>query len=146
MPREKLTDTAIKKIPDTEKGTVWYTDESLPGFTLAVGKRSRSFYMTKSINGKNVQKEMGEWPGLPAAGARKEAEKLRGTMSQGVDPRRKATMTLREAQEDYIAHQTHPSRRKLRKETADEYRAMLRRYCNRWLDLDLQDITTSQTN
>lgn len=141
MPGQRLTDTSIKKIPDAVKGTVWYTDESLPGFTLAVGKRSRSFYMIKSINGKNVRKKIGEWPGLPAAGARKEAEKLRGTMSQGVDPRRKATMTLREAQDDYIEHQTHPSRRKMRMETANEYQAMLRRYCKRWLDRDLQDIS-----
>lgn len=141
MPRQRLTDTAIRKLPAAENGTVWYSDDSVPGFQLAVGKRSRSFYMVKSINGRNVRKRIGEWPGLPAAGARKEAEKLRGTMSQGVDPRRKATMTLRESLDDYIEHNTHPSRGKLSKKSADEYRATLRRYCPKWLDRDLQDIT-----
>lgn len=141
MPRLRFTDTAIRALPDAVKGTEWYNDETLPGFQLAVGQRSRSFYVTKSINGRNVRKRLGQWPGLPAAGARKEAEKLRGTMSQGIDPRRKTTLTLEQGLEDYIADHMHPSRAKISEATADEYRATLKRHCSRWLKRDMGEIT-----
>jgi integrase len=140
MPRARLTDESIRKLPAADKGTVWYMDDKLPGFQLSIGMRTRSFYVVKSLNGRNVRKKIGEWPGVTAKAARDAAEQLRGVISSGVDPRRKRTATLDETLDDYIEHNMHPSRAKMTQSTAASYRSLIRLHCARWRTRDLADI------
>ena len=141
MPRAKLTDTAIRKLPNAEKGTVWYMDEDLKGFQLAIGTRTRTFYVVKSLHGRNIRKKLGEWPGVTAKAARETAEQVRGAISQGIDPRRKKLATLDEVLDDYIAHNMHPSRAKMTQATADSYKALVRLHCPKWRNRDLATIS-----
>lgn len=141
MPRARLTDETIRKLPSADKGTVWYSDDKLPGFQLSIGTRSRSFYVVKSLHGRNVRKKLGEWPGVTAKAAREAAEQVRGLISTGVDPRRKKEATLDEVLDDYIAYNTSPSRRKMSQATADSYKALIRLHCPRWRNRDLATIT-----
>ena len=143
MPRARLTDETIRKLPSADGGTVWYLDDKLPGFQLSIGTRTRSFYVVKSLNGRNVRKKIGEWPGVTAKAAREAAEQLRGVISSGVDPRRKRTATLDETLDDYIAHNMHPSRAKMLQATADSYRAIIKLHCPRWRSRELADLTFS---
>ncbi len=141
MPRARLTDETIRKLPAADSGTVWYLDDKLPGFQLSIGTRTRTFYVVKSLNGRNVRKKIGEWPGVTAKAAREAAEQLRGVISSGVDPRRKRTATLDETLDDYIEHNMHPSRAKMTQATADSYKSLVRLHCSRWRSRDLADIT-----
>ena len=141
MPRARLTDETIRKLPSTTGGTVWYSDDKLPGFQLSIGTRSRTFYVVKSLHGRNVRKKLGEWPGVTAKAAREAAEQVRGLISTGVDPRRKKEATLDEVLDDYIAYNTSPSRRKMTQATADSYKSLVRLHCPRWRNRDLSTIT-----
>jgi integrase len=141
MPRARLTDDTIRKLPAADTGTVWYSDDKLPGFQLSIGTRSRTFYEIKSLHGRNIRKKLGEWPGVTAKAAREAAEQVRGLISTGVDPRRKKIATLDEALDDYIAYNTSPSRRKMSQATADSYKAIVRLHCARWRNRDLATIT-----
>lgn len=132
MPRARLADETIRKLPAASRGTVWYLDDKLPGFQLSIGTRTRTFYVVKSLNGRNVRKKIGEWPGVTAKAARDAAEQLRGVISTGVDPLRKRTATLDEALDDYIEPNMHPSRAKMTQATADSYKALVRLHCARW--------------
>lgn len=141
MPSLRLTDDNIKKVPSAVSGTVWYSDDKTSGFQLAVGSKARSFYVVKSLHGRNVRKKLGEWPGVTAKAAREAAEQVRGLISTGVDPRRKKVATLDEALDNYIAYNTSPSRRKMSQATADSYRSIVRLHCSRWRNRDLATIT-----
>ncbi|MGB3807657.1 MAG: hypothetical protein WA936_10695, partial [Erythrobacter sp.] len=63
MPQMLLSKSNINKLQPPESGTDWYTDTTIMGFQLAVGKTKKSWYVTGSLGGKNVRKRIGEYPG-----------------------------------------------------------------------------------
>lgn len=141
MPTIKLLDSAIQRLPAPEKGTVWYYDRDLAGFQLAVGRRARTFYLVKSLAGRNVRKRLGEWPAVPTAAARKLALVTSAQVSQGSDPRHRRDGTLAEWLADYIEVYSHRSHDRLSTKTAQQYRDYMNRYCKAWLRRDLRQIT-----
>src|SRR5687768_3196167 len=87
MPQLHLTNTSIRALPTPDTGTVWYYDTKDCGLSLAVGKRKRTFYLSRSLHGKNIRIRLGEFDAVSADAARVRARQLTAEVSRGVDPR-----------------------------------------------------------
>lgn len=150
MPRINFTDTALARLPSAETGTVWYSDTRTEGLQLAVGKRKRTFYITKSLRNRQIRMKVGEWPLVPTEGARRKARVLLGEISSGNDPRRASgedeALTVQQALDRYIAART--GNRKRQKQitdgTAQNYRDLFKCHAKRWLSRDLRSITAQE--
>ena len=86
MPILKLTKNNIDQIPFTEKGQVLYHDETLKGFMLRVGSRSKTYCVYSTVNRKSRQINIGRHGVFTAEQARKEAREKLVLMSRGIDP------------------------------------------------------------
>lgn len=144
MPQLSLTKSNIEKLEPPLAGTDWYTDTKILGFQMAVGKTKKSWYVTGSLDGRNVRKRIGEYPAINVDDARKLAQRVRGQFSQGIDPRPKKSGTLEAVLESYIDYHSHPSRGGLADETIKEYRATINRHCSRWKERELKNIGTHE--
>jgi len=58
MTKIKLTNTRVKSLPLSPSE---YRDSEQPGLMVRVGKKSKSFYLKKSINGKQVVEKLGDF-------------------------------------------------------------------------------------
>lgn len=150
MPRIKFTDSNIRKLPAAETGTVWYTDTDLQGFQLAVGKRTRAFYVVKSLRNQQVRVKIGEWPFVPALGAREQARIVIGEISKGNDPRQQADdnemLTVQDALDRYIAARTtgREKKKSITGGTAQNYRDLFKCHAPKWLRRDIRSITAAE--
>lgn len=93
-----------------EKGKViYFRDDELQGFGLMVREKSISYFAEKRINGKSRRVTIGKHPLWSPESARKEAMKILGMLSSGVDPvktrdiRKTAEITLSQAFEEYMS-------------------------------------------
>jgi Arm DNA-binding domain len=84
MPQIKISDASIARLPTPPK-TVWYSDKQVPGFQVAIGPKSRTFYaigrLTKAD--KTVRVKVGKHPHISATAARREALSVLADLSQG---------------------------------------------------------------
>ena len=152
MPKITLTDTAIARLPSAQTGTDWYSDTRVEGLQLAVGKRKRTFYISKSLRNRQLRVKVGEWPLVPTEGARKKARILLGEISSGIDPRRSAApddaLTVQQALDRYIAARTGARKRQkqITDGTAQNYRDLFRCHAKRWMSRDLASITADEVS
>jgi hypothetical protein len=150
MPRINFTDTALARLPSAQTGTDWYSDTRTEGLQLAVGKRKRTFYITKSLRNRQIRMKVGEWPLIPTEGARKKARILLGEISSGVDPRRSSndeeSLTVQQALNRYIAARTGARKRQkqITDGTAQNYRDLFKCHARRWLSRDIRSITADE--
>src|SRR5437588_9972160 len=69
----RLTEISVRALKGSET-YVTYFDDTLPGFGVRVGKRSRTFIV---LRGKQRQRvSIGKWPDLTVGEARAEAKRL----------------------------------------------------------------------
>ena len=134
--RIKFTDLAIRSLPFADTKQVKYTDESLAGFGLIVGKRSKSFSV---MYGKErTVKIIGKYPQISLSDARKEAKRL---LVQ--TPDKNAAMRLVEAVSAYLDE----CEGKNRPNTVREYRRYLTTLTDRKLsEVKKTDIDTSNAH
>ena len=59
MPVIKLTKTNVDKVPYTEKGQILYHDDTLKGFMLRVGQKSKTYCVYSMVNRKSRQITIG---------------------------------------------------------------------------------------
>jgi hypothetical protein len=52
MPQIKISDASIDRLPKPDK-TVWYSDKQVPGFQVAIGPQSRTFYAVGRLSRAN---------------------------------------------------------------------------------------------
>lgn len=153
MPKISFTETAVARLPSAESGTIWYSDTRTEGFLLAVGKRKKTFYITKSLRNRQIRMKIGEHPLLPVEGARKRAGQLLSEISQGNDPRYGAndaeqeSVTVQQALDRYIAKRT-TERKKRKKQitdgTAQNYRDLFRCHAKRLMSREIRSITQEE--
>ncbi len=93
-----------------EKGKViYFRDDELQGFGLMVREKSISYFAEKRINGKSRRVTIGKHPLWSPESARKEAMKILGMLSSGIDPvktrdiRKTIEITLSQAFEEYMS-------------------------------------------
>lgn len=141
MPTIRLTNTSVQALPLVEKGTAWYYDVRLKGFCVGVGSQKKTYYVSKSLRGRNIRVKIGDCDAMPCDAARKEAVGMASDISRGLDPRRRRDATLQSWLDDYIETYTHLSHDRLSAGVADQYRRVLKNHCASWLNRDLRLMT-----
>ena len=121
----------------------FYRDSAIPGFGVRVTSHGAiSFIVEKRINGKVKRITLGRYGNLTVEEARKEAQKMLGTIAKGDDPlaqkreKRLKSVTLLEAFEDYLV-----ARKDLRPHTVHDYRRSINGSFADWRNVALLEIT-----
>ncbi len=131
MPKLRLNETNIGKVPIPEKGQVLFWDDRLEGFGLRVTPTTKVFIVQSRVAGRDRRVKIcsaknGDEGAMSPEDARKEAQKLIALMNTGVDPNQvKAEAkikgrTLEDVLNDYL------SNKKLRSNTEKLYRTGFR--------------------
>ena len=115
-------------------------DKEVNGLALFITRAGKkTWYLTRKIGGKNIRKNLGEWPIVSPAAARDKAmDWLRGNDPDDPAPERHRIPTL----DDLLTHGERVVWRG-KKKTTGAYRPMLERYSKDWLPLRIDLITKS---
>lgn len=81
-----ISKSSIDKLSHPKQGQLFYRDKKLTGFGLYIGKTAITFYAEKRVNGKCVRAVIGRHGQVTPESARKEAHKLLGEMTAGINP------------------------------------------------------------
>jgi len=134
-PREarkvRITRAWLEGIPLEPQGQVTYSDTSLPGFRVIVGKTAKSFAVEKLVGHRVVKHTFAKYPTLTVELARREAQKLLGRLATGEDLNESKRVAISEAKGNAItleeAFGDFIQARSLRPNTQDDYRRSLER-------------------
>jgi len=142
MPTMKITKSGVDKLPNPEKGQVFYRDGELPGFGVYVGRTAKTYFVEKWMNGRAVRTTIGKHGVITPEQARREARQLLGKMTGGTNPNRQKQVqriegiTLQEAFEDFLA-----TRKELKERTIYDYNRSMRVAFHSWRKKPLNEIT-----
>lgn len=143
----KLTKAIVDKaLAPTDKDQIFYRDDQLKGFALRItSSGQKSFVIEKIINNKVRRITLGKYGALTVEQARKEAQKIIGQITTGIDPiaqKRTAKMqgaTLQQVFNDYVQ-----ARKSLKPNTLYNYQRVLNGPFSTWLNKPLTSITKDQ--
>lgn len=82
----KLTAGSVNRLPFTTSGQKIYLDTEIPGFGVLVGKKTKSYFIERRVNGGTVRHKLGRHGEMTADQARDQANTNRIAMSKGVNP------------------------------------------------------------
>lgn len=142
MPTLNFTKRAIEALPMPKAGQVFYRDNTLRGFGLRVGSRSKVFYVEGQVNARTKRVTIGRADVLSVDAARKRALSILSDMAAGTDPnaekRRKAqeSITLRAAWDRFFETRTS-----LASTTVDAYRRTQKLYLRDWAKSPITSIS-----
>lgn len=109
MPALPQHDLQIRKLsPPAGAAQVEYRDTRVPGLSLIVGRRAKSWSLTYvNAAGQRRRTSLGRYPEVPLAEARKRAEDTRSEVRQRADPQAakrayKASRTVAEVAAEYV--------------------------------------------
>jgi hypothetical protein len=88
MPTVRLTKRTVEALPHPSAGQALYRDDSLPGFGVRVGARSKVFFAEGQVQRRTVRVTIGRADVLSPEVARQKAKALLGEMAAGTDPNR----------------------------------------------------------
>ncbi len=140
----KLTAQYVRDMPLAVKRQTLVTDDTLPGFGVRVGTRTKSYFAEGRVNGRTRRVTIGRTDILTFNEARKKAMKALSEMADGKDrnaelkQERAKLMTLGQAVEGWLSERGH------RSSTSTTYRATMRREFSEWEDTELRRITPKQ--
>jgi integrase len=150
VPQAKLTTKlAVDELPNPKKGQPIYWCTELRGFGVRTGARDKTFILERRINNISRRITLGKYGAISLQKARREAEKLIGEMTNGIDPvirKREETaggMTLRQA---WALYQKHMDAKDRSEVTRQGYQAKIDCHLSDWLDRPLSSITRQETN
>jgi integrase len=86
MPIVRLTKRTVEALPHPSFGQALYRDDSLPGFGVRVGARSKVFFAEAQVHRRTVRVTIGRADVLSPEIARQRARTLLGEMAGGRDP------------------------------------------------------------
>lgn len=136
MPRQHLTDIAIKQLANPESGDVKYWDTVVLSFGVRVSARTKSFFVVQGEKRKLTT--FAKYPETSLQDARKQAKRLLAT-----DAPEKRTTSLTVAATAYLAD----AQPRLRPATYSEYARYLKLVTDKPLaDLTKQDIGTTEAH
>ena len=100
----KLTETYVKKLPQTKEGTAKMWDTEIRGFCLFVGKKAKTWYYQRDVGGQTKRVLIGRYPIITAQAARQTAMGLALEMGRGAGRAvQMGAPTLADAMEAYLA-------------------------------------------
>lgn len=143
MPRAKLTEKYIDRIPYADK-TVEYYDTKLTGFGVWVGSSSKTYFVKgRNPDGSQFKRKLGKVGLMPIDDAVSMAtsilqglEKGIGPDDHAVEPAKQLPITLNMMLTEYLL-----TRKRLKPSTRELYKILLNRYLSDWLDLPMKEIT-----
>lgn len=129
-----LTDKFLDRLTFSADKPRRYHDRVLSGLTLLVGKRTKTFYLQTTCNGKQIKYAIGRYPVIQTDEARTEALSLLKDVRNGIPPvTRRATSksvpTLAEALELYLAA------KQLKPKSVSSYRTIIRVHFKEFADM-----------
>jgi integrase len=136
MPQLNITEESLRRLAPPESGRVVFTDTKLKGFSVVIGKQSRSFYAQRDVRGKTHKVFLGRHSDINVPEARKAAEDVIYGMRRG-EARylERENPTLQNALDGYIAASS----------ACEQHKTYVKRACEirlkDWLDLPLRDLT-----
>tara|TARA_B110001454_G_scaffold88967_1_gene85069 strand:- start:46 stop:1290 length:1245 start_codon:yes stop_codon:yes gene_type:complete len=148
MPRKNtinFTKKALDNLPiPTDDSRPSYYDEQVNGLLIRVTSKSTKSYMVfRRINGVPKKNTLGTYPEMTIEQARREAIRILGLISEGVNPRNfkddvitKQSITLQKVFEDYSI-----SKHNLASSTLNNYISILDNYLNDWKKKAISEIT-----
>lgn len=137
-----FTQSRINELAKPEKGRVDYSDKEITKLLCRVSHTgSKSFIVSKRVNGKLKNVTIGKFPDVSVTTARKQAQIILSELTSGIDPtaaKRKSQASktkLEDVLELYIAG------RNLKPLTIKDYRSKLKLGFSDWLEKPVSDIT-----
>lgn len=129
-----LTDRFLDRLTFATDKPRRYHDRVLSGLMLLVGKRTKTFYLQTTCNGKQIKYAIGRYPIIQTDEARTEALSLLKDVRNGIPPvtRRaisKSVPTLSEALELYLAA------KQLKPKSVSSYRTIIRVHFKEFADM-----------
>ncbi|WP_199506805.1 MULTISPECIES: tyrosine-type recombinase/integrase [unclassified Psychrobacter] len=141
MAKVKLTKRFIDSLDFSDKATV-YQDEVVNGFAVRTHKTTKSYMISKRINGKMIRKSLGDCSIMTLQDARESAMSAIAILMKGENPFESVepitVPTLAEAYQYYVSHK--PS---LKPKTIATYDRQIKGKLSDWLDMPLNDIMQS---
>lgn len=139
MPTAKLTSRPeIAKIKNPASGTDFYSHDgdALKGIRLAVGARSKTWIMSKRINGKVRSIKLGDWPAIAHGDAAAEIAKVKiKELEAGTDAQSTSITTLGDAFESHI------ERSSAKPSTIETYRIQVRTHLSDIFEKPIEKVT-----
>ena len=136
MPALNITEDSVRRVGPLPAGRAVFTDTKLRGFSVVVGKQSRSFYAQRDVRGKTHKVFLGRYGEINVLQARKAAEDVIYGMRKG-EARylERENPTLRSALAGYLTATS----------ACEQHKTYVRRACDvrmaEWLDRPLRDLT-----
>lgn len=136
MPQLNITEESLRRLAPPVTGRTVYTDTKLKGFSVVIGKQSRSFYAQRDVRGKTHKVFLGRHSDISVPEARKAAEDVIYGMRRG-EARylERENPTLHNALDGYIAASS----------ACEQHKTYVKRACEirlkDWLDQPLRDLT-----
>jgi integrase len=136
MPQLNITEDAMRRLAPPHSGRAVFSDTKLKGFSVVVGKQSRSFYAQRDVRGKTHKVFIGRHGDINVPEARKAAEDVIHGMRRG-EARylERENPTLRNALDGYLAATS----------ACEQHKTYVQRACEvrlkDWLDQPLRDLT-----
>ena len=133
----KLTETYVRKLPQTKSGTAKHWDAEIKGLVLFVGKTAKTWYFQKDVGGQTRRALIGRYPVITAEVARQSALGFALEWGRGAGKRLQiGAPTLESAMDVYLA------RPRLRAEDHKKgVRQQFERHLKDWLRLPLDEIS-----
>lgn len=149
MPKMRLTEKGVDRLPFSDSGNVEYWDTRLPGFFVRVGLRSKTFCVYSRVKNIQVKKNVGRVGVWTFDDAYIEAERILKDAARGISvadrkneqellalSRSAETLTMREIFTSYCS-----ARKKLKENTKSHYLAKLECYVSEWIDRPMVIVT-----
>jgi integrase len=136
MPQLNITEESLRRLAVPESGRAVFTDTKLKGFSVVVGRQSRSFYAQRDVRGRTHKVFLGRHGQINVVEARKAAEDVIHGMSRG-EARylERENPTLRSALDGYLDATS----------ACEQHKTYVKRACEvrlkDWLDQPLRDLT-----
>lgn len=128
-----LSDKFLDRVQFEHERAKYYWDRTLCGLTVRVGKRTKTFYLQTTCNGRQIKHTIGRYPVVTVDDAREEAIRLLRDIRKGIPPVKpreqyKAIPTLSEALEHYL------QAKQLKPKTVSSYRTIIRIHFREYAD------------
>jgi integrase len=143
MPKINLTNRTVENLDFMAKGQIFYWDTQLKRFGIRVGRETKTFICEKKKDGKTVRVNIGTYPLMDVAEARKRALKILISLEDGVDVnlekrvKRVASVTLESLYNEYMKAKS----KQLNEAMLRQCHAALYDGYQDWLDLPVLSIT-----
>ena len=147
MDRFTFTRNKLDNLSNAEQGRRdMYYDSKVIGLSIRVTASGlKSFFVRKRVNGKYIQKKLGQYPDITIDLARHAAMKTLNQFSSGVDPNKEARnkkikgITLLEVMNDYAHHKKNL----IKEKTIRDYQIIFNSYLSEWGGRELVSINRS---